>query len=204
MSRQYGLRHVVAILWDPHRPTDPAPSAGALDNLIFGEIDSVRDYFLENSGGRFTIQRAGAFGWFPASRPSTYWWGPPDTTDSDGDGWVNPHVQKRAEAIRLADPQFDYKDYDKNPFDGNLRPDELGVLIVIPQNIPFGTNRGVVGREFPNPQPLVVDGVTIGIIAEAYIGNPPNLGLVAHELTHLFLVICTLPSSILMLQDTIP
>ena len=26
----------------------------------------------------------------------------------------------------------------------------------------------------------------IRIIAEAYIGNPPNLGIVAHELAHLF------------------
>lgn len=58
---------------------------------------------------------------------------------------------------------------------------------MIPQNGPFGTNRGVVGREHPIPQPLVVDGVTIGTIAEAYSGAPLNLGVVAHELGHLFL-----------------
>ena len=33
--------------------------------------------------------------------------------------------------------------------------------------------------------PLVVDGVTISVVAEAYIGAPPNLGVVAHELGHL-------------------
>jgi M6 family metalloprotease-like protein len=187
MKRQHTPRKIVVILWDPHRSTDPAPSVPAVVNLLFGQTNSVRDYFLENSGGRFTIDPEGVFGWFPASRPPGYWWGPPDTTDSDGDGWVNPHVQKWAEAIRQADPQFNYSVYDKNPFDGELRPDELGVLIVIPQNTPFGTNRHALGREFPNPQPLVVDGVTIGTIAEAYIGNPPNLGIVAHELTHLFL-----------------
>ena len=187
IKRQHARRKLVVILWDPHRPTHPAPSATAIENLLFGATNSVRGYFIENSGGKFTIERAGLFGWFPASRPPDYWWGPPDTTDSDGDGWVNPHVQKWAEAIRLADPQFDYGVFDKNPFDGDLRPDELGVLIVIPQNGPFGTNRGTVGREFPNPQPLVVDGTTIRIIAEAYIGNPPNLGIVAHELAHLFL-----------------
>jgi M6 family metalloprotease-like protein len=187
MKRQSGRRQLVAILWDPQRPTDIAPPAVDVDNLIFGTNNSVKDYFLENSGGNFTIERAGTLGWFVASRPWTYWWGPVDTNDSDGDGWVNPHVQKWAEAVRLADPQFNYNTYDTNPFDGNLHENELGVLIVIPQNIPFGTNRGVVGREFPNPQPLVVDGVTIGTIAEVYIGNPPNLGVVAHELTHLFL-----------------
>jgi M6 family metalloprotease-like protein len=187
LRRQRGRRQVVAILWDPQRATDPAPAAADVDNLIFGPTNSVRDYFLENSGGNFTIDRAGTLGWFPASRPADYWWGPSDTEDSDGDGWVNPHTHKWAEAIRLADPQFDYRAFDSNPFDGSLRPDELGVLIVIPQNNPFGTNRPVVGREFPNPQPLVVDGVTINVIAEAYIGNPPNLGVVAHELTHLLL-----------------
>ena len=187
IKRQHARRNIIVILWDPHRPTHPAPSVTAIENLIFGPTNSVRGYFLENSGGKFTIERTGLFGWFPASRPPDYWWGPPDTTDSDGDGWVNPHVQKWAEAIRLADPQFDYGVHDKNPFDGDLRPDELGVLIVIPQNGPFGTNRGTVGREFPNPQPLVVDGTTIRIIAETYIGNPPNLGIVAHELAHLFL-----------------
>lgn len=187
MKLQFGRRNLVVILWDPHRPTDPAPSVTAIVNLIFGPTNSVRDYFLENSGGKFTIERAGVLGWFSASRPAEYWWGPPDTTDSDGDGWVNPHVQKWAEAIRQADPQFHYHLFDRNPFDGDLSPDELGVLILIPQNTPFGTNRHALGREFPNPQPLVVDGVTIGTIAEAYIGNPPNLGVVAHELTHLFL-----------------
>jgi hypothetical protein len=77
----------------------------------------------------------------------------------------------------MADPQFNYNAFDANPFDGILRPEELGILIVIPQNGPFGTNRGVVGREYPNAQPLVVDGVTINTIAEA----PPNLGVVAHD-----------------------
>jgi M6 family metalloprotease-like protein len=187
LVRTRGRRQVVAILWDPQRPTDPAPSVAAVDSVIFGPTSSARDHFVQNSGGNFTIEREGVLGWFPASKPADYWWGSPDTNDTDGDGWVNPHVQKWAEAVRLANPQFNFKAYDTNAFDGNLRPDELGVLIVIPQNGPFGTNRGVVGREYPNPQPLVVDGVTIGTIAETYIGAPPNLGVVAHELGHLFM-----------------
>ena len=78
MKRQSGLKKLVVILWDPHRPTDPAPSATDVDNLIFGATNSVRDYFLENSGGKFTIERAGVLGWFPASRPPEYWWSPKD------------------------------------------------------------------------------------------------------------------------------
>jgi M6 family metalloprotease-like protein len=187
LQRSSGRRQVVSILWDPQRPTDPAPPVPAVENVVFGSTMSARDYFLQTSGGKFTIERAGVLGWFPASRPADYWWGPHDTNDTDGDGWVNPHVQKWAEAIRLADPQFNFKAFDTNALDGNLRPDELGVLIVIPQNGPFGTNRGVVGSEYPNPQPLVVDGVTIGTIAEVYLGAPPNMGVVAHELAHLLL-----------------
>lgn len=187
MQRISGRRKALAILWDPHRATDPAPDAASVDEVIFGSAKSVRNYYLENSGGRYTIERAGLLGWFPASRPAEYWWGPPDTNDTDGDGWIHPHVQKWAEAIRLADPQFNYRAFDADPLDGSLRPNELGILIVIPQNAPFGTNRDALGREYPNPQPLVVDGVTIKRIAEVYIGNPPNLGVVAHELGHLFL-----------------
>src|SRR5262249_35065572 len=118
-------------------------------------------------------------------KPADHYWGENQTTDTDGDGWLNGHTEKWAEAIRKADGEFNFAAFDPN-HDGILAPHELGILIVIPQNIPFGSNRGVVGREVPL-QPLVVDGVTIGTIAEAYIGNPPNHGVVAHELSHLLL-----------------
>jgi M6 family metalloprotease-like protein len=186
MSRRQGRPKIVAILWDPKRETDPAPAVPAVEDTVFGAVNSARDYYLQVSGNAFTFERAGLFGWFPASRPASYWWGPPDTNDSDHDGWVNPHVQKWTEAIRDADPQFNFGAFDVNPHDGHLRPeDELGVLIVIPQNGPFGSNRSVVSREYPNPMPLVVDGTTIPVIAEVYIGAPPNRGVVAHELGHL-------------------
>ncbi len=180
-------RKIVVILWDPHRPGDPAPLKQDVEATLFGVQNSVRGYFLENSNGHFTIENAGVVGWYDADRPPTHYWGPVDTNDSDGDGWVNPHVEKWAEAIRKAGVDFDFSAFDGDPLDGVLKPEELGVLIVIPQNSPFGTNRGVVGREYPNPQPLVVRGVSFGVIAEAYIGSPPNLGLVAHELDHLLL-----------------
>lgn len=186
LKRRRGRAQLVALLWDPHRPAHPAPPVATVDDKIFGATGSVRDYFLQGSGGLFTIERAGTLGWFDASRPPDYWWGSPDTSDSDQDGWVNPHVQKWAEAIRAADGQFNYSAFDTNPLDGVLRPNELGVLVVIPQNGPFGTNRGVVGSEYPNPTPLVVDGTTIPAVAEVYLGAPPNLGVIAHELGHLF------------------
>ncbi|MGC8991543.1 MAG: hypothetical protein ACP5MD_15615, partial [Verrucomicrobiia bacterium] len=47
-----------------------------------------------------------------------------------------------------------------------------------------GFMRFAVGRQVPL-QDLIVDGVKVSPITEAYIGAPPSLGLVAHELAHL-------------------
>ena len=115
MKRRSGRAQVVALLWDPHRPTDPAPPVAAVDTKIFGATSSVRDYYLQVSGNAFTIERAGVLGWFDASRPPDYWWGPPDTNDSDHDGWVNPHVQKWAEAIRFADASVQLQGVRRQP-----------------------------------------------------------------------------------------
>ncbi|RIK87888.1 MAG: hypothetical protein DCC67_01305 [Planctomycetota bacterium] len=175
--------NLLTILWDPHRPEHPAPSTDDVYDLLYGSGDSVKQYFLENSGGQFTIQNAGFTGWYDALNPwQDYWQHDPNS----GDGWIGGHSKKWAEAIRLADATFDYSLYDANG-DGTVMPDELGILMVIPQNSPFGTVRGVVGRELPVVEPLIVDGVKITLIAEAYIGAPVSMGLAAHELSHLFL-----------------
>jgi M6 family metalloprotease-like protein len=225
---------VLAILWDPHRPTDPAPGWSAVARLLFGPKPSVADYFQEISGGRMRLESAGVLGWYDALYPAAHYWGTcrqpydqedlsedrnnncqldpgedlnangildgpdgilqPDEdlnhngvldVDLNNDGWIHGHVEKWAEAIRHADPQFNFAAYDVNG-DGYLSPDELAILIVIPQNSSFGTERGAVGREVPL-QDLIVDGVKIGCITEAYIGAPPSLGTVAHELCHLVL-----------------
>jgi M6 family metalloprotease-like protein len=187
MKNQVGRRNLLAILWDPHRPDHIAPLPSTIDNVLFGSTNSVRDYFLEISGGKFTIERAGLLGWFSASKPWQYYWGPSDPADADGDGWIEPHHSKYAEAIRFADPQINYQLFDWNPFDGNLRPDELAVLIIIPQNSAHGFNRSALSRQHPNAEPLVVDGVTFGTIAEWYAGSPPVPAVAAHELAHLLL-----------------
>jgi M6 family metalloprotease-like protein len=184
MKPTIGKRNLLVILWDAHRPDDPAPLKSAVEDLIFGSKPSVRGYFLENSGGRFVMQNAGVLGWYDADKPADHYWNHPASCCADG--FLSGHVEKWAEAIRKADAHFNYKAYDTNN-DGVLGADELGILIVIPQNSPFGTNRGVAGRECPNWEPLIVDGVRINVIAEAYIGAPPSLGLVAHELAHLLL-----------------
>lgn len=184
-----GTRPVLALLWDPHRSDHPAPPRDDIDALLFGPRPSVADWFRENSGARFEIERAGTLGWFDAAMPADHYWGTnaeSDPADTDGDGWLNGHVEKWAEAIRAADAEFDYAARDAD-HDGRLDPQELAILVVIPQNGPFGTVRGVVGREAPSPEPLVVDGVRIDTVSEWYTGTPPNSGAPAHELSHLLL-----------------
>ena len=90
MKHQVGRRKLITILWDPKRPDHIAPVPATIDNLLFGPTNSVRDYYLEISGGLFTIERTSTLGWFPASKPPEYWWGPQDPTDANNDGWVNP------------------------------------------------------------------------------------------------------------------
>ena len=86
--------------------------------------------------------------------------------------------------MRRAD--IDLKQFDTN-HDGVLTSDELGILMVIPQDQVAGFRRYPVGRQIPATLPLTVDGVTIGDITESYIGASPSLGDVAHELSHLLL-----------------
>lgn len=184
-----GTRKVLAILWDPHRAEHPAPPLEHIRRLLFGERPSVEDWFRENSGGRFKIVFAGVLGWFDADKSAKHYWSThpmKDPHDRDGDGWLFGHAEKWTEAIHKADKEFDFAAYDAN-HDKTLSPDELAILIVIPQRNPFGTIRPPVAREFPRREPLVVDGVRVPKIAEWYTGMPPNLGAPAHELCHLLL-----------------
>jgi M6 family metalloprotease-like protein len=178
-----GTRKVLAILWDPHRPDHPAPAKSQIETLLFGPKPSVTGYFQENSGGRLRLENAGVLGWYDAAMPASYYWGPTDPGDANGDGWISPHVQKWAEAVRAADADFNFAAFDTDG-DGILSVEELAILIVIPQNSAFGTMNYAVGRQVPL-QDLVVDGVKISPIAEVYIGSPPSLGVAAHELAHL-------------------
>ncbi len=181
--------NLVVGLWNQQDPDIPIiPARSEIENLIFkgsGNGQSVADYFSKMSGGSVELNNAGVFGWYPSKKYYTHYWADPDPTDADNDGYISGHNEKWAETILEIDKEFDFSAFDFN-HDGNLTPDELGVLIVIPATGPFGTNRGVMSQEYPVVKPMVVDGVTIEQIAEFYTGIPPNFGAVAHELSHLF------------------
>lgn len=181
-----GTNPVLLLLWDPQRPTDPAPALGTITNLIHGTYPSVTDYIKVNSASNFQISNAGIFGWLQADKPYSFYWAAEDLTDADHDGFTSGHVRKWWEAVTKADATFNYASYDTNG-DGVLDPTELGIVIVIPQNSPFGTVRVPASQQYPTWQPLVVDGVRIPLIAEVYAGSPLNLGAFAHEISHLLL-----------------
>ncbi|MBI3269249.1 MAG: M6 family metalloprotease domain-containing protein [Planctomycetes bacterium] len=183
LAHVQGRRPVLAVLWDPHRPEQPAPPKEVVDRVLFGPRPSVADWFREVSGGRFTIERAGVLGWYDAAHPAEHYWRGDDPKD---DRWSSGHVEKWTEALRRADAEFDFAAYDADK-DGVLSPEELALLVVIPQAGPFGTNRAPAGRERPEWEPLVLDGCRVPVLAEWYTGAPPNLGAPAHELCHLVL-----------------
>ncbi len=184
------VKNLLVLLWDP-QDTDGRKvwDKQVIDDLIFGTGTSVKNYYAQESGGSVTINKVGVMGWYSALKPASHYWATPDPTDADGAGYIHRHNEKWAESILDADPEFDFSAYDTNG-DHYLSPStELGVLIVIPAITSFGTNRWVWGQEYPSNQALVVDGVTVGTIAEVYTNTSGalNFGTFAHELGHLLL-----------------
>ena len=191
-----GTLPLLVILWDPQRPeVTVKPTREQVEELVFGAKPSIADFFETQSFGKVKIQKAGVFSYL-ADKPANHYWYHPAPGTPGGDEFISGHAEKWAEAIRKADREFNFAAYDTDK-NGELSTTELGILIVIPQVSPFGTVRGLVGREHPSVQSLVVDGVKLKSMAEVYTGNgtsigtpvkgiPMNFGVMAHELGHLF------------------
>ena len=185
LEKEVKVKKVVTILLDPQRPDNPALPKAQMESILFGSTNSVKDYYLENSDGKFTIQNEGVLGWYTTDEVPEYYW-EPDPNVTCIDGWLKTHHKRYKEAIVKASKDFDFSIYDLNN-DGVLHPNELGIVIIIPQNRYGGVNRTAVSQECPTKIPLVVQGVEFGPIAEIFIGNPPHLGISVHEISHLLL-----------------
>ena len=178
-------RKVLTILLDPHRPDHPAPAKADVEAALFGDGDSVRRYFLENSNGQFTIENAGMLGWYDTEETADYYWTPgPD----EAGGWTNRHHRRYREAIEQAAAAFDFARVDTASDDGTLAPTELAIVIAVPETGgASGFHRRALAAELPERVPLVVDGITITDIVEWFVGSTPHVGVAAHELAHLLL-----------------
>ena len=109
----------------------------------------------------------------------------------DDNGFVSGHAHKYAEAIWASSEDFAFSDYDKDNT-GTLDPLELFVCVLVPQNGAAGFHRGgPLGQQVPKKLPLKSNGLNNGVILpesmEIYLGNPPHVGLIFHELSHQFL-----------------
>ncbi len=140
----------------------------------------VAAYFRENSGGLMAVANTtlGPYGSLKHRFHYTEEHGPGKCED----GWNTPgggEVEKLAEAIRQAEPGFDFKKQDTSG-DGTLSPDELAVIVMIPGAGNRGGVRPVVAE---NNAPLVVDGVKILQVIEIDVGSSgvPHLFTIARE-----------------------
>ncbi len=171
-------------------------SDASFQDLMYGASDSVRDYYLENSYGGFTIT------------PPVETYG----TANDGIIHVNRPVNhpnqgntgsvSRAEAraiVQLTNSYVDYSDYDANS-DGVVSADELSIVIILAgYETSFGgaalaLTPNVWGHQAYFSIPLSLDGVSLQpytMFGErhgtASGTHQATIGIMAHELGHLML-----------------
>jgi M6 family metalloprotease-like protein len=174
-------KRLLVVLWDPHRDNQgQRPTPQQIGEAIFGsQPTSLREFYRNQSNQQEAIDKVAVLGWYDAKKPADHYWNHPKNA---GDDYDDGHNEKWAEALQDADSEIDFKSFDDNK-DGKLTPDELAILIVIPQKNPFGTSKGVPLA--PKKAALVLDGVQIGPISEVYLPFPINAGVIRHELGHL-------------------
>ena len=166
------------ICFDPVRPGHERPTEEQLRNMFEGNDggQSVRGWYDENSDGRAVAGQVLYLGcgdnWYtaPAEHQGNWYWD------------HGAYELMWQEAIRAADPDFNFHAYDTN-HDDRITADELVVAVVRPQSNPYGTIRGTS---------VAVDGNSTALkftVADLYLSalqsaRRENVGLTAHEFSH--------------------
>jgi M6 family metalloprotease-like protein len=175
---------VMVLCLDPVRPGHAAPTLGQVRGHVQGDDGdlSLKAWFADNSGNRVTLDgfqyvNCGPFAPAPPAHQGTWYW--------DGQPNENRHAIAWQDAIRAADAQINFHALDLNG-DNRLTGDEMAMIIVRPQAVPYGTLRGVSVAVDGNSTPMAFDFV------DAYLSaNTParrhGVGLLAHESSHLLL-----------------
>jgi M6 family metalloprotease-like protein len=190
-------KNVLFVLWDPKRPQDPAPDKAALSRVVYGTVPSVVDYYKTESNDHVQIVNAGILGWYAADYPPDHYWSD-DLLVHQVDGYLTGAAERDAEAVTKAAVDFNFKKYDANG-DGKITPDELAVVVVIPQSgEPLDDIANVYSNELAQT-PLSVDGVTLATVGEVYTGSPlgaqPQFGAITHCIAKLVFSIQDAPST---------
>ena len=169
----------LVLCFDPLRPDVPEPSHASLVNMLEGADGglSVRGWFRENSDSHV---QAGSFHYVGCD-DGNWFLAPPDRRGNWY--WDNKRFDLMwQDAIKAADASVNFHAYDLNR-DNKLSADELTLILVRPQNGPFGTNRTVN---------VAVDGKSPALnfwVVDVYLSannsdRRGNVGLLSHELSH--------------------
>ncbi len=157
-----------------------------MDRLIFNffAFPSVNGYFLENSSGAFSWQRAATLGplKLDATETATLY---SQQSDDDGDGTNEGPLDSRAGfryllGLVVAKTGYNFAQWDSNG-DGSITQDELSILVMGNNNLRAGANRpiGSGGLMWPVPgQNVTVNGQL------ASLDHRASFMTIAHELSH--------------------
>jgi len=207
----HGKRKVLAIIFDPGRTDAPVPNRdfrAGIERVLFGATPSAADYYRVVSNNRFELEEAAVLGPYKGDKaggPTSenhYWDRAAHDPNADGDcsdstdKYCSPFLEQLAEAMLKASADFDFSTYDLDR-DGEIKPSELGILVVTPQNSSSGSHTDPSFSPYVNGDPFTVNGVVIRSLIHWYSpgvgdGTDAKVGLessmtASHEMSHLFL-----------------
>lgn len=184
-SEIFGTYHAIVLLVDftDHAP-QWYPGMQADDHytkMLFSvgtyPTGSMRDYYKENSYNQFEVTgevAGGASGWYRAPQSYAYY-----VAGQNGFGAYPHNAQKLIEdAVRLADPDVDYSQYDNN---GDGVVDSLFVVHSGPGAEATGSDNDIWSHKWSIPQ-VMLDGVNVS----DYSIEPEDgtIGVFCHEYGH--------------------
>jgi M6 family metalloprotease-like protein len=177
-----GERPLLVILLGPNDPSDKRTrhTPEYFRELLFGSGNSLRNYFLENSYGKFTFKEAFITPWLTARDDnSTNDW------DESSSGFIyspdeNLLPRKSSYVVQQVEKMtsFRFKNYDINN-DGRVTFDELSIFWVYPGG---GDARGRGFNPSPVPVPSLSRGVDVRLLIRGGAESSPTT--IAHELGH--------------------
>jgi immune inhibitor A len=164
-------------------------SDSSFQSRIYGSSGSVKDFFMDNSYGAFTIAA------------------PVENYGSSNDGIIhikrarahpnqgddrNTSRQEAREIVALTDAYVNYANYDANG-DGVVSPDELSIMIILAgYETSYGAppSPSVWGHAMNFASSLTLDGVDLQLytmFGERHENHQATIGVMCHELGHLML-----------------
>lgn len=146
-----------------------------------GALGSVKDYYLEASYGKLTLQ-SDVFGWFSVSQSRAYY----GRDDPDPQGEKDLHVRDMIEeVIAKADATVNFADYDR---DGDGWVDLFGVLHQGQDQQQNGVDSDAIrSHQGQLQEPILVDGVRIQeyyTVPEKCYEDLATIGVFCHEIAH--------------------